>query len=63
MELIRDSSSLIITYRKFTLDFLVEFDCFDQKLDPSPLEPFVKLHVDDSDLLPDPTMPCRLVGN
>nr|XP_009783050.1 PREDICTED: uncharacterized protein LOC104231698 [Nicotiana sylvestris] len=51
LEVLYKSDGVIISQRKFTLDLLKEYDCFDYSNLSSPLDPAVKLKADEGGLL------------
>lgn len=60
MEIIREQQGLILSQRKFTLEFLEEYNCLDSKTASSPLDPYCKLQADSGEF--DPTIYHRLIG-
>lgn len=52
LEVLYKSDGVIISQRKFTLDLLKEYDCFDYSNLSSPLDPAVKLKADEGTLFP-----------
>jgi hypothetical protein len=62
IEVLRDSSGLTMSQRKYAIDFLKHVDSLDLKPVATPMDPIVKLNDIDGDLLPDPTQYRTIVG-
>lgn len=62
IEAIQEGQNLILTQRKFTLDFLTEFNCSNLAGASSPLNPSLKLTVNMDEPLEDASLYRRLIG-
>nr|XP_016492299.1 PREDICTED: uncharacterized mitochondrial protein AtMg00810-like [Nicotiana tabacum] len=62
LEVLYKADGVIMSQRKFTLDLLKEYDCFDYSSLSSPLDPIVKLKANEGTPLLDPTYYRKLVG-
>lgn len=56
IEAIRQSNGILLTQQKYAVDMLAEFNCAKLKSFSSPLPVGIKLHIDDSPPIDDPTM-------
>nr|XP_016478500.1 PREDICTED: uncharacterized mitochondrial protein AtMg00810-like [Nicotiana tabacum] len=62
MEVLYKEDGVLISQRKFTMDLLEEYDCLQQSSLSSPLDPSLKLKVEEGLPLEDPTHYRKLVG-
>lgn len=62
VEILRNSTGLAMSQRKYALDLLKYADTLDLKPVATPMDPIVKLNDKDGDLLPDPTIYRTIVG-
>lgn len=62
MEVLDTEGGGIIPQRKFTMDLLKEYNCFDYSSVCSPLDSTIKLRAKEGDPLPDPTYYRKLIG-
>ncbi|GJW26232.1 retrovirus-related pol polyprotein from transposon RE1 [Tanacetum coccineum] len=62
IELLRNSTGLIMTQRKYTLELLQSDGLLNVKPSSIPFDPIIKLNHDDGDLLEDPSQYRTLVG-
>ncbi|XP_019265009.1 PREDICTED: uncharacterized protein LOC109242629 [Nicotiana attenuata] len=63
LEVLYKPDGILISQRKFALNLLKEYQCFDYSNVSSPLDPIVKIKAQKGNLLPDPTYYRKLVGN
>lgn len=61
MKVIREVEGLILNQRKFTLEVLTEYDCFNLSSISCPLDTSLKLKAYEGELLPEPTSYRRLL--
>lgn len=62
MEVLRESTGLILSQHKLTFDFLKEFNYMDERHISSPLDPTQKLFANTSEVIQDMTLYHRLIG-
>lgn len=62
IEILRNSSGIVMTQRKYALELLKHAHLLDAKPASTPLDPNLKLNPNDGDLLPDPSIYRTLVG-
>ncbi|XP_019256458.1 PREDICTED: uncharacterized protein LOC109234868 [Nicotiana attenuata] len=62
LEVLYKPDDIPISQRKFALDLLKEYQCFDYSSVSLPLDPAIKLKAQEGNLLPDPTYYRKLVG-
>ena len=62
LEILDTADGVLISQRKFTLDLLKEYDCFNYTPLSSPLDPTVKLKAKEGTPLSDPTFYRKLIG-
>ncbi|PHU29232.1 Polygalacturonate 4-alpha-galacturonosyltransferase [Capsicum chinense] len=62
MEVLNTEGGVIISQRKFTMDLIKEYNCFDYSSMSSPLDSTIKLKAKEGDPLPDPTYYRKLIG-
>lgn len=62
MEVLRESTGLILNQWKFILEVFSEYNCLDLTLVNSPLDPSLKLKANEGELLSDPTSCRHLIG-
>lgn len=62
MEVLREPQGLILSQRKFTVDLLKEFDVTHLSPVSSPLDPTIKLRLNEGDIIPNRTLYRHLLG-
>lgn len=63
LEILDTTRRVLISQKKFFLDILKEYDCFNYRSLSSPLDSTVKLRAEKGEPLPDPTYYKKLLGN